>query len=114
MLARNCEKTRYFPGSAGSNPVVGFLPYPPRLPHLQLDDCPELAPRWVANHHQLALDDDRRGDFEALVRLGHGEGHDTQHASPVLAAFADWLGGQRLRVLPKSPIVEAVTYTTNQ
>ncbi|HKB39795.1 MAG TPA: transposase [Gemmataceae bacterium] len=37
-----------------------------------------------------------------------------QHAGPVLAAFADWLADQRERVLPKSPIGEAVTYATNQ
>jgi transposase len=36
------------------------------------------------------------------------------HASPVLAAFADWLAEQRPRVLPKSAIGEAVTYATNQ
>jgi hypothetical protein len=37
-----------------------------------------------------------------------------EHAGPVLAAFADWLADQRPRVLPKSPIGEAVTYATNQ
>src|SRR5262249_38312787 len=37
-----------------------------------------------------------------------------QQAGPVLAAFADWLADQRSRVLPKSPIGEAVTYATNQ
>jgi transposase len=37
-----------------------------------------------------------------------------EHAGPVLAAFADWLAGQRPRVLPKSSIGEAVTYATNQ
>jgi hypothetical protein len=36
------------------------------------------------------------------------------HAGPVLAAFAAWLADQRPRVLPKSPIGEAVTYATNQ
>jgi transposase len=37
-----------------------------------------------------------------------------RHAGPVLAAFADWLADQRPRVLPKSPIGEAVAYATNQ
>src|SRR5262249_10327129 len=35
-------------------------------------------------------------------------------AGLVLAAFADWLAGQRLRGLPKSPMGGAVTYATNQ
>jgi hypothetical protein len=35
-------------------------------------------------------------------------------AGPVLAAFADRLAEQRPRVLPKSAIVEAVTYASNQ
>ena len=37
-----------------------------------------------------------------------------QDATPVLAAFADWLAEQGPRVLPKSAIGEAVTYATNQ
>jgi hypothetical protein len=37
-----------------------------------------------------------------------------QHAGPVLTAFADWLAAQRRHVVPKSTIVEAVTYATNQ
>jgi transposase len=37
-----------------------------------------------------------------------------QHAGPGRAAFAEWLAEQRPRVLPKSAIGEAVTYTTNQ
>jgi transposase len=37
-----------------------------------------------------------------------------EHAGPVLVAFANWLADQRSRVLPKSPIGEAVTYATNQ
>jgi transposase len=37
-----------------------------------------------------------------------------QHARPVLAVFADWLVEQRPRVLPKSAIGEAMTYTSNQ
>jgi len=37
-----------------------------------------------------------------------------EHASPILAAFVDWLADQRPRVLPKSPIGEAITYATNQ
>src|SRR5262245_30102073 len=37
-----------------------------------------------------------------------------EHAGPVLAAFAIWLPDHRPRVLPKSPIGEAVTYATNQ
>ena len=48
------------------------LPSPdaPRFPHLQLDDGAELAPRRVPDDHQLALDDDGRGDVEAVVILG--------------------------------------------
>ncbi len=37
-----------------------------------------------------------------------------QHAGPVLAAFDGWLAEQRPRVLPKSPIGEAITYASNQ
>ena len=37
-----------------------------------------------------------------------------EHSGAVLVAFADWLADQRPRVLPKSPIGEAVTYATNQ
>jgi transposase len=35
-------------------------------------------------------------------------------AGPVVKAFAEWLAGQRPRVLPKSPIGEALTYAANQ
>jgi hypothetical protein len=35
-------------------------------------------------------------------------------AGPVMAAFSDWLTEHRPRVLPKSAIGEAFTYTTNQ
>ena len=45
------------------------LPHLPCLPHLQLDDGPELSPRRVSDHHQLALDDDGLRHVEALVRL---------------------------------------------
>jgi len=45
---------------------VGYLP---RLPHLQLDDRPELTPRRMPDHPQHALDDNRLRDVEALVRL---------------------------------------------
>src|SRR5262245_27289042 len=69
------------PGRAGSNPVVGFLPNPPRLPHLQLDDGPEVSPRRVPDHHQLALDDGGLHHVKPLVRLAHGERHDTQHVT---------------------------------
>jgi transposase len=37
-----------------------------------------------------------------------------QHAAPLLAGFAEWLAAVRPRVLPKSPLGEAVTYATNQ
>ena len=37
-----------------------------------------------------------------------------QHAGPFLAAFAGWLADHRPRVLPKSPIGEAITYAANQ
>src|SRR5262249_35001710 len=37
-----------------------------------------------------------------------------RHSGPVLAAFADWLGVEHPRVLPKSLIGEALTYVTNQ
>jgi transposase len=37
-----------------------------------------------------------------------------QQAGPILTAFAGWLADQRSRVLPKSPIGEALTYATNQ
>jgi transposase len=40
--------------------------------------------------------------------------HRQAHAGPVLDSFADWLTDQRPRVLPKSPIGEAVAYATNQ
>jgi transposase len=36
------------------------------------------------------------------------------HALPILAQFKTWLDGQTPRVLPKSPIGEAFTYTLNQ
>src|SRR5215813_14500813 len=54
--------------------------HPSLLPHLQLDDGPELTPRRVPDHHQLALDDDGRGDVEALVCLASGEPDSAQHA----------------------------------
>jgi len=56
------------------------LSHPPRLPHLQLDDGPELTPRRVPNHHQLAFDDDRLRHVEALVRLAPGELNGAQDA----------------------------------
>src|SRR5262249_12543777 len=37
-----------------------------------------------------------------------------ENAGPILAAFADRLAAQRPRVLPKSPIGEAVTYASNE
>src|SRR5262245_2015163 len=70
---------------AGSNPVVGFLPNPPRFLDLQLDDGAELSPRRVANHHQHALDDDRLRHVQARVVLAPGELDDAQHAG--------WLSG---------------------
>ena len=45
----------------------------PRLPHLQLDDGRELAPRRVPDDDKDALDDDGRQDVEVLVRLPLGE-----------------------------------------
>lgn len=36
------------------------------------------------------------------------------HALPILAEFKVWLDGQQERVLPKSPIGQALTYTLNQ
>jgi len=47
-------------------------PHPPCIRHLQLDDGPEVSPRRVPDHHQLARDDDGRGDVEALVRSTPG------------------------------------------
>jgi transposase len=37
-----------------------------------------------------------------------------REAVPILAALGQWLEGVRERVLPKSPIASAITYTTNQ
>jgi transposase len=37
-----------------------------------------------------------------------------QHAIPILTAFETWLKSERDRVLPKSPIGQAFTYTLNQ
>ena len=37
-----------------------------------------------------------------------------QHAVPILTAFQTWLKSERDRVLPKSPIGQAFTYTLNQ
>src|SRR5215470_746296 len=54
--------------------------HPSLLPHLQLDDGPELTPRRVSDHHQLARDDDWLEQVEALVRFGGCEVHRPQHA----------------------------------
>jgi len=40
--------------------------------------------------------------------------HRRAHAGPVLEAFGAWLAEQAPRVLPKSPIAQAITYATNQ
>ena len=48
---------------------------------MQLDDGRELAPRRVPDHHQLALDDDRLRDVQALVMLAPGKRHDTQRVT---------------------------------
>ena len=42
------------------------------------------------------------------------QAHRREFATPVLAAFGDWLAEQASRVLPKSLIGQAITYATNQ
>jgi hypothetical protein len=41
-------------------------------------------------------------------------GRNAHLSNPILAAFAVWLAEQAPRVLPKSPMGEAVTFATNQ
>lgn len=56
------------------------------------------------------LDDERRRDF-AAVAAGRQE-----HARPILDEFRLWLDEEKdnKRILPKSPIRSAMTYTLNQ
>src|SRR5262249_54357452 len=53
----SCPSWRPFGVGRAVSASVAHLP---RVPHLQLDDAPELAPRRLPDHHQLALHEDRR------------------------------------------------------
>jgi hypothetical protein len=37
-----------------------------------------------------------------------------EHAKPLLDAFADWLETQRVKVIPRTPLAEAIGYAVNQ
>jgi len=67
----DCQRNR-------PRPCLSSAPAAP--PHLQLDDGPELSPRRVPDHHQLALDDDWLEQVEVLVRLAASEVDRPQHA----------------------------------
>lgn len=89
--------------------------------HQAIDNDPQRANRalsFIARLSQIEkelrkaypLDDARRRDFDA-VAAGRQE-----HARPILAEFKLWLDGEKAnkRILPKSPLRSAMTYTLNQ
>jgi transposase len=73
---------------------------------------PERAHEALARIRALyAVEADARARNVAGAALAT---HRRQRAAPILAAFADWLAEQAPRVLPKSPMGEAVAYATDQ
>jgi transposase len=71
------------------------------------------APAWISLLYDVERDvkGHETEDYEAFVALRHGVR--AERSQPIFDKFHDWLEAERPKVLPKSPIGEAIRYALN-
>ena len=99
-----------YTGSGGDIIEVGCWAHTRRYFFNAKSSDPARAHEAAARIAQLYALEDDLADVSDAARAAARQ----QHAVPLLNSFREWMDGERNRVLPKSPIGAAFTYTTNQ